>query len=180
MEEMILGLLMLSDRTIYELRERIRKGLSLIYSDSMGSIQAALRQLLRKGYVDMREQVEQGRHKKVYAINDAGRKRFATWVNAPMTAASSKHPELGKLYFMGFGEQNNRLNTLKAHILELQKQYEVLCAICAEGEAMKCDYEHNDLFHYQLATARYGRDLMKFNIDWYKALYRESSEGGNK
>ncbi len=43
MDNIILGLLLLESRTIYQLRERIRKGMDLMYSSSMGSIQAAIK-----------------------------------------------------------------------------------------------------------------------------------------
>ena len=39
MDNIILGILLLSSRTIYQLRERIDKGLNMMYSSSMGSIQ---------------------------------------------------------------------------------------------------------------------------------------------
>ena len=38
MDHIILGLLLLSNRTIYQLHERIEKGLHMMYSSSMGSI----------------------------------------------------------------------------------------------------------------------------------------------
>ena len=38
MENIILGLLLLQSRTIYQLRKRINDGLNLMYSCSMGSI----------------------------------------------------------------------------------------------------------------------------------------------
>ena len=43
MENIILGLLLLKNRTIYELRKRINDGLNLMYSCSTGSIQAAIK-----------------------------------------------------------------------------------------------------------------------------------------
>ena len=43
MDNMILGLLLFGSKTIYQLRERIDKGLNLMYSSSMGSIQAAIK-----------------------------------------------------------------------------------------------------------------------------------------
>ena len=47
MDNIILGLLLLSNRTIYQLRERIDKGLHMMYSSSLGSIQAAIKKLLK-------------------------------------------------------------------------------------------------------------------------------------
>jgi hypothetical protein len=46
MENIILGLLLMCNRTIYQLRDRIDKGIKLMYSSSMGSIQEAIKKLL--------------------------------------------------------------------------------------------------------------------------------------
>ncbi len=169
MDNIILGLLILKSRTIYQLRERIAKGLNLMYSDSMGSIQAALKKLLKCGYIQYEEIVENGKYKKVYSITDSGRERFFEWVNSPMTSQNNNNPELAKLYFMGFSDKENRAELLKRYISELKEQHNVLEAICKEGEAM----ELNDIGVYQLASAKYGRDLILFNIEWFQKLLKE-------
>lgn len=64
MENIILGLLLLQSRTIYQLRKRINDGLNLFYSCSMGSIQAAIKKLLRNGYISISEKIEKGKLKK--------------------------------------------------------------------------------------------------------------------
>ena len=102
MDNIILGLLLLSSRTIYQLRERIDKGLNMMYSNSMGSIQAAIKKLLNCGYIQYEEAVENGKYKKIYSITDSGKQNFIEWVSTPMEIQGSKNPELAKLYFMGF------------------------------------------------------------------------------
>lgn len=64
MDNIILGLLLLSSKTIYQLRERIAKGLNLMYSSSMGSIQAAVKKLLNCGDIQYEETTEDGKYKK--------------------------------------------------------------------------------------------------------------------
>ena len=59
MDYIILGLLLLSRRTIYQLRERIEKGIDLMYSSSMGSIQAGIKKLLSSGLIDCEEAINQ-------------------------------------------------------------------------------------------------------------------------
>ena len=61
MENIILGLLLLQSRTIYQLRKRINEGLNLMYSCSMGSIQAAIKKLLKNGYITSNEISENGK-----------------------------------------------------------------------------------------------------------------------
>ena len=70
MDNIILGLLLLQSRTIYQLRKRINEGLSLMYSCSMGSIQAAIKKLLQSGYIKVSE-IEEKRpcvREKAYSI----------------------------------------------------------------------------------------------------------------
>ena len=83
MDYIIWGLLILSNRTIYQLRSRIDKGLNMMYSSSTGSIQAALKKLLNSGYIDYHEFQDNGKQKKEYCITEAGRQSFHQWVNAP-------------------------------------------------------------------------------------------------
>ncbi|MCM1253827.1 MAG: PadR family transcriptional regulator [Clostridium sp.] len=170
MDNIILGLLLLQSRTIYQLRERIDKGLQLMYSSSMGSIQAAIKKLLRHEYIDYKETVENGKYKKIYSITDAGRQYFSEWINAPMEQQDAKNPELAKIYFMGFSDEKNRSKNIRKHLLYLQEQYHALQIICDEAENIAIFPEHKDILTYQLAAARYGRDFMKFNIEWYENL----------
>ena len=81
MENIILGLLLLKNRTIYELRKRINDGLNLMYSCSTGSIQAAIKKLLQNGHVAVRETTENGKLKKIYSITEKGKTAFNGWVN---------------------------------------------------------------------------------------------------
>ncbi len=178
MDNIILGLLLLSSRTIYQLRERIDKGLNMMYSSSMGSIQAAIKKLINCEYIQYEEVVENGKYKKIYSITDRGKQNFIEWLSTPMEIQSSKNPELAKLYFMGFSTKEKREAVLQEYVSKLKEQYDILNAICKEAENVKITDENKDILHYQLTAARYGKDFMKFNIEWYQKLLDEI--GGNK
>ncbi|MCH5152457.1 MAG: PadR family transcriptional regulator [Clostridiales bacterium] len=172
MENIILGLLLLQARTIYQLRKRINDGLNLMYSCSTGSIQAALKKLLKSGYICISEVTENGKKKKLYSITDEGKQYFHLWINSPINN-SAKNPELAKIYFMGFSEKENRVHLIENHLKGLRKLYLELQVICEDGERLSTELQNNEIAYYQLQTARYGRDLMKFNIDWYSRLLKE-------
>ena len=173
MEYMILGLLLLKTRTIYDLREAISQGLNLMYSSSPGSIQTALRKLLACGAVTVSEKMEGKRKKKIYAITEAGKKRFADWVQSPMDMHSARNPELAKLYFMGFSDKEARIANLEAVIRQLEQPYQILSALCLQAETMEVPESAREILHYQAASARFGRDFMKFQMDWYQAFLEE-------
>ena len=168
MENIILGLLLLQSRTIYQLRKRISEGLNLMYSCSTGSIQAAIKKLLKNGYICVDEICENGKLKKLYSITDNGKEHFNSWVNSPIENNAAKNPELVKIYFMGFSQKENRISLVEDHLTQLQKLYCELEKICNYGESMSAELQENDILFYQLQTAVYGRDLMQFNIEWYK------------
>lgn len=176
MEHIILGLLLLQPRTIYELRKRIDEGLNLMYSCSTGSIQAALKKLLNGGYICVTEVTQSGKRKKVYAVTDAGKLQFKVWVNSAMESGSAKNPELAKIYFMGFAGKDSRIKSIEKLISELQKTYSALQKICEEGESMLTQTKDNDILFYQLQTAKYGCDFMRFNIEWYTRLLKDMGE----
>lgn len=177
MDHIILGLLLLCDRTIYQLRERINKGINLMYSSSMGSIQAAVKKLLHNGYIDYEEIIDHGKYKKVYHITQAGKQHFYEWINAPIEKQNPKSPELAKVYFMGFSDKKNRENSIRQHVVYLKEQYAALEVICKEAENVDIPKEHMDIFNYQLVSALYGKDLIKFNINWFEGLLKKMRSG---
>ena len=176
MEHLILGLLLLRSRTIYELREAIDQGLNLMYSSSPGSIQAGLKKLLTCQAVTVSEVMEGKRKKKVYTITETGKTRFADWVETPMDMTSARNPELSKLYFMGFSRKEDRTAHLEAVIRQLEEPYKILSAICRQAETMEVPEQYRDILRYQAASARFGRDFMKFQMDWYQAFLDEEKE----
>ena len=177
MDNIILGLLLMCNRTIYQLRERIDKGINLMYSSSMGSIQAAVRKLLNCGFISYEEIVDNGKYKKVYCITESGRQHFFEWINAPIEEQSPKSPELAKVYFMGFSDKKNREISIQQHLIFLNEKYNVLSAICEEAENIKISEENKDILNYQFVSALYGKELIKFNIDWFESLLRKMRNG---
>ena len=84
MEYLILGLLILSPMTGYELQQFIKKNLALICSHSAGSVQTALAKLEKEEKVTATETVQGKRRKKQFSITDTGRAAFSHWV-APVS-----------------------------------------------------------------------------------------------
>ncbi len=177
MDNIILGLLLMQGRTIYQLRERIHKGLHLIYSSSTGSIQAAIKKLLHCGYIHYEEIEEGGKHKKIYRITQRGRQHFEEWINSPMEGQSAKNPELAKVYFMGFASPENRIASIRQYIALLKQQAQILDAICEEATQIVVSEEHKEILHYQHMSALYGRDFVRFNIRWFENLLNEMRSG---
>ena len=202
MDKIILGLLMLQRLTVYEIRNIIGKNFQPMCSDSMGSIQAAMKKLLVAGMVTFTEYVENGVNKKRYSITNAGREAFSEWIKTPADLSIGKNMELGKLLFMGLAPAGQRLSLLDEMIEKLEAELSFLLGVQASVEpsdnskAINCwtnDSEYyegiqsvtktpdmngnaNDIEYFQLATLQYGIDNFKFNIDWLKRLRAKMEE----
>jgi len=177
MDTLILGLLILQSRTVYEIKARISKGLNMMYSDSMGSIQSAIKKLLSNGYIEYVEFVENGKYKKKYSITPLGRDYFNQWINMPIKASQNKGSELAKLYFMGFSEKETRIKRMEEYIQSLTEAYNIMKLIYDEGKIFKMTSENIEIANYQLISAKYGVDTLKFHIDWYINLLNDMKEG---
>lgn len=177
MDNLILGLLILQSRTIYEIKSRIDQGLNMMYSASMGSIQAAIKKLLAAGCIVCSETVENGKFKKIYSITEEGRVRFNEWVNSPISSANEKHPELLKIYFMGMSDKSMRIQRVQDCIDEMKLMYASLSMICSDANGMQFQEELRDIFNYQLMSAKFGADFVKFQIDWYTDMLNKMKEG---
>ena len=77
---------------------------------------------------------------------------------------------------MGFAENETRVRLIEKHISDLQKIHYDLEKICNGGATVLSEMQNNDIFFYQFQTAKYGSDLMQFNIEWYSRLLKNIKE----
>ena len=93
MENIILSMLIFKAMTIYEIRAYIQRNLSTVCSDSMGSIQTAVKNLIKKGYIEVREYNENGKNKKQYSITAEGLDSYKDWVGTPINISKMTNME---------------------------------------------------------------------------------------
>jgi DNA-binding PadR family transcriptional regulator len=170
MEYVILGLLALRAMTVYEINKALERGVSLFYSASFGSINAAIGKMLEKGWISGEEKVENGRNKKIFHLTPAGREAFQDWLNADIEAEKVKDPGLTRLYFMGFAPAQERIRILKNHIEKLCRTLDALNIIHQQSADIEAPLGLEDVRRFQRFTLDYGRAFYTFNITWYQNL----------
>lgn len=181
MEYLILGLLILSPMTGYELQQFIRKNLALICSHSAGSVQTALAKLEKDGKIISHETAEGRRRKKVFTITDTGRSVFSAWVAQPMQSGKVKNMELSKLFFAGLAKPEERIVAIKNYISQMQHTKSVLCSIREYFRQMKEEKlppgtDWAQVLRFQGYTIEYGIAAAEFEISWYSQLLRKLEE----
>ena len=187
MEKLILGILMLKRLTVYEIRAVIKANFQSMCSDSLGSIQSAIKRLLEAEMVTFSEYVEKSVNKKRYSITEKGRKELIQWIQIPADISNSKNMELGKLLFMGMLSIEERSSLIDEIISKLEEDLDELFMIQSattdEEKSKILEYWKTDpkyygfvsensrqIVEYQYLTLQYGIDITKFNIEWFKSL----------
>lgn len=95
----ILGFLMDSEMTGYDLKRRFRDPVGFFYRVSDGSLYPALKKLARDGLVRMRTERRGKRARKVYSITAHGRERFLTMLAEPAPPMFVYDEARVKIYF---------------------------------------------------------------------------------
>lgn len=185
MDIIILGLLMIQNCTIYEMKKVIEKNFTSISSSSVGSMQAAVKKLLSQNMICFSEYVEDSVNKKVYKVTEEGKKYFLFSISEPMHY-KEKNMELSKFFFMGFTPKSKRLELVNAYIAELQEELAPLEQIKSAAE-IQPDFDENflamlkekgaaeiqtvsdtkEIAFYQLAMLDLSIDKIKFEIQWF-------------
>ena len=177
MDNIILGLLCLTNLTIYDIRGTFQKCLYFMYSDSTGSIQAALKKLMDNDMITCNEFVENGKNKKLYSIAERGKETFINWLSTPMKSTKLSNMELGKLFFMGMLPEKKRIELIIEYIEQLQTKLTIVLEIKNQAEKVKFDEDKKDIAIFQFYTIDFAIDSIQFEIEWYKSLCKKITKG---
>ncbi len=180
MEYVILGLLLLKQRSIYEIKKILEETISLFYSASFGSINSAIDKLLVKQAVTMQEQVEAGRFKKIYSITPVGKIAFEQWLASTIPQEKVKDPALTRLFFLGFLTPNERIRLVREHLTSLQLVHAQLNSLLHEREQISVAAEQQALVDFQWLTLEYGLAYYNFSLNWYQQLLTKLEESGHE
>jgi DNA-binding PadR family transcriptional regulator len=171
MENVVLGLLIIQSLTLYELNRAFTQGISMFYSASYGSLQIAVKNLLKKDMIVFKEEVERGRNKKVYSITEIGRQAFYQWMQDEIPVNKLEVTALSKVYFLGL-IQDPHLR--KQIVLEILRKIEFVQAelkkLHEEITQLDIPVAYSDILRYQLKTLDYGKNAHSFSREWFLAL----------
>ena len=200
---------MLKQLTVYEIRNIIRQNFKDACSDSLGSIQAAVKNLLAEEKVSFVEYVEKGVNKKRFSITDKGREDLMEWLSTPADMTGAKNMEVGKLLFMGLVPCEKRSELITEIIIKMETELAALNGlwniITTQGAANMIDTiaywqktpdylagilkatQNSDINKsaegigaYQMYTLEFGIANLQFAVDWFKSLKERIEENEEK
>lgn len=165
----ILGFLTYKELTGYDIKQIMLQSTSNFMNASFGSIYPALDKLERDGFINSSKAVENGKYKKVYSINESGRKAFDKWLEEPIDFMKSYEDILAKIFFYGRLPKEKASELIEQLIESINGKIEGLKKLQREIECMAG--------YFELSTLHFGLDHLKFMADWYGKLLEDLNKG---
>ena len=127
---MILGFLMQSSMTGYELKKRFSLSFMFFSRLSYGSIYPALKKMEREGLISMKVEIQDGApNRKVYTITNSGKRVFLESLRAPFDVDRPKYAFLARLFFFAYLSPEERLANAKTHLESVKSLQQELKAV---------------------------------------------------
>lgn len=159
-EYIILGFLMERKMTGYDIKLHMGMSTSYFADASFGSIYPSLKRLVQKELIVSEEVVENGKLKKIYALNDQGREEFKRWLAAPIEATKSGFaPALTKIFFYSHLPKEQARELIRNYIGDIQEFKNGLIQLRTKVESLADDFA--------LGTLDFGLDFYDFVIGWF-------------
>jgi DNA-binding PadR family transcriptional regulator len=174
MENVVLGLLIIQSLTLYELNQAFKRGISMFYSASYGSLQVSVKKLINKGLINFEEKVEKGRNKKVYSVTAHGKDAFFHWMLAEIPVNKLEVTSLSKVYFLGLIPDLEQKKQIVLEILsKIKLVQDDLIKMNEAISRIEIPAFYRDILKYQLKTLDYGLNAHTFAREWFISLLNE-------
>ncbi|MFS1518800.1 PadR family transcriptional regulator [Bacillus sp. SCS-151] len=166
----ILGLLMLRNLTVYDIKNILEREVSPFYAASYGSIQNAIKKLLKEETITYTECIENGRAKKIYHLTAKGKESFISWLSSEIDIDSPKDDGLLKLYFYGFLENEKRIDLLEKYTNVLREKIHNYTAYQSKTLDNNIPDGYGEIAKYQFETLDYAIRHYAFDLAFYEEL----------
>jgi DNA-binding PadR family transcriptional regulator len=169
-QNVILGLLLGGPLSLYDVRQRFERVVSLFYSASLGSIQRALGLLVERGLITVDVDAASPRGRKVHRITAAGTAAWRAWMLEPPTGSELEKTMLAKAFFLGrLDDPADRRAVVAALRARVDADHERLRELAASSPA---DDGSDPVLASQLATLDYGLRSVALARTWLHDLER--------
>jgi len=160
----VLGLLMISPMSGYDMKKKIDMGLSFFWNENYGHLYPVLSKLEKQGLIakDVND-VERRPERNVYKITRTGKQELAGWFPKKNDTVKFRSELMLKLFFGSHAE----VNTLIFMVDQEKQQHEVLLRTYAdlEKQILEENYRDEDRTFWHI-TLQNGRFFSQSQIAW--------------
>lgn len=166
----VLGLLMISPMSGYDMKKKIDMGLSFFWNENYGHLYPVLGKLEKQGLIakDVND-VERRPERNVYKITRAGKQELAGWFPKPNDTVKFRSELMLKLFFGAYADSS----ALIFMVNQEKQQHEVLLKTFDELEKhiREENYRDEDRAFWHI-TLQNGRFFSRSQIAWCEETLR--------
>ncbi|NBI30888.1 PadR family transcriptional regulator [Chengkuizengella marina] len=161
----LLGLLMYSPLTGYEIKRSIENSIKHFWQESYGQIYPTLKKLVDLEFAVVQvEKVDGKPDRKLYSITEKGRVEFINWLKKPIEKIPIHKDELLLKIFYG---QNLTVEENIEQIVQYQdKMEDFLDTLNSTEEYLVTRRKKDPNFDYWMLTLSHGQLIVKATIQW--------------
>jgi DNA-binding PadR family transcriptional regulator len=120
--DVILGMLMGSPSSGYEIKQKFEKIFSYFYNASYGTIYPTLKSMEQEGFITKESLIQDGKpNKNVYTITDKGKEEFYRYLSSDLQDVEFKSDFMVRMYFGEFAEPEKVEQWLRIAIEDTEK-----------------------------------------------------------
>jgi len=176
MEFVILGLLMLGNLSQYDILKILEKKVSPFYKASLGSIQSALKKLMKLNQITLHQDEETKRKKNVYVINKEGKENFKIWMMKPINESKIDAEISTKLFFLGLLKAKDQKTIIDMTVSFLERLIDQYEESKKEYSTIHYEKKYQGIVDYQFKTLDLGIYHHKMTLKWFQNLQKELKE----
>jgi DNA-binding PadR family transcriptional regulator len=167
LEFIILGMLMESTMSGYDLKKTIDSSIGNIYTASYGSLYPALKRLTEKGSISLLE-TDNSKNKKLYTLLPAGKELFLAWLSGPLE--TTRREQLIRIFFFDYLDEETRQMRFNEYLFKLEREIRTLEAVkeIVTGELAELPQPEN--YYYRVSVLSYGLSHFKTEKQWIKDI----------
>lgn len=164
---LILGALMVHDRTGYKLRQILEGNLEPRRQISNGVMYPLLHKLAQAGYIKLSNVVVKGREQKLATITDAGREYFKQLMHTPIPM-DAKRESTFRFKFRALGRENVgfQRETLRAYIVATEADVEVYSYVSQHLSAVAKEPDRTIDVGWSIRTLTLEKQLAMTKLEW--------------
>ncbi len=172
----ILGFLEIRPLSGYDLKKGFDGSVQHFWPADQAQIYRTLNKLSDTGLVSVELIPQAGKpDRKVYHITENGRSELHTWLAAPLPLTSEREPQLVRIFFSGFIDDETLLPRLQESVAQERNNLAVTQAILAQAqqqiETLTTEAEKRIGF-FQLLTVERAIIHHQAQIDWLMSIIK--------
>jgi DNA-binding PadR family transcriptional regulator len=168
-DKIVLGFLMETKMTGYEIKKTMEKSTNFFFNTSYGNIYPTLKKLEETGHLTSDEEIKNGKLNKSYTITESGKQVFKKWLGENSDIAMIRDEALCRVFFFEYLEKNQITEELNSYIARLEARTD-------EMTKLKKKLQNYEINPWKMKTLEFGIDYYKYIQKSFQKMLKEISE----